>query len=73
MGERRSHHGGVLKEGVGVLLLEALRREGDVGLRHLPVVDGPAVPGHRRRGGERVARLGELPAKPGGEDTQLDV
>ena len=60
MGQRRAHHGRVLEQRVGVLLLEALRREGDVGLRHLPVVDGPAVPSHRGRGGERVARLGEL-------------
>jgi len=56
----------VLEQRVGVLLLEALRREGDAGLGHLPVVDGPAVPGHRRRGGERVARLRELTAKSGG-------
>lgn len=69
MGQRRAHHGRVLKQRVGVLLLEALRRERDVGLRHLPVVDGPAIAGHRRRRGEGVARLRELTSESEGRET----
>lgn len=67
MGQRRAHHGRVLEQRVGVLLLEALRRERDVGLRHLPVVDGPAIAGHRRRRGEGVARLRELTSESEGK------
>ena len=62
---RTPHHGRVLEQRVGELLLEALGGEGDVGLRHLPVVHGSAVPHYRGgRGREGVARLRELPAKP---------
>lgn len=60
MGQRGPHHGWVLKQRVGELLLEALQREGDAGLRQLPVVDGSAVAGHGGRRGEGVARLRQL-------------
>lgn len=50
----------MLKQRVGELLLEALQREGDAGLRQLPVVDGSAVAGHGGRRGEGVARLRQL-------------
>lgn len=69
MGQRRPHHGRVLEQRVRKLLLEALRRKRDVGLRHLPVVDWPAVAGHRRRGGERVARLRELTSESEEQNT----
>lgn len=65
----------MFEQGVGVLLLEALRRERDAGLGQLPVVDGPSVSGDHGWGGERVAGFRQLTSKSeeaGKEREQVD-